>query len=101
MMIESNVIHAAFENHVKRLLFLGSTCIYPKCVDQPMRESAILTDVLEPTNEPYALAKIAGISFANHIIDSTAQIFAQSCQRIYTVLMITFIQKIHMSFQHY
>lgn len=61
MMIESNVIHAAFENHVKRLLFLGSTCIYPKCVDQPMRESAILTDVLEPTNEPYALAKIAGI----------------------------------------
>ena len=61
MMIEANVINAAYENKVKRLLFLGSTCIYPKAVKQPMRESALLTDVLEPTNEPYALAKIAGI----------------------------------------
>jgi len=61
MMIEANVINSAYENKVKRLLFLGSTCIYPKAVDQPMREDALLTDVLEPTNEPYALAKIAGI----------------------------------------
>ena len=61
MMIEANVINSAYENKVKRLLFLGSTCIYPKAVDQPMLEEAILTDVLEPTNEPYALAKIAGI----------------------------------------
>ena len=61
MMIEANVINAAYENKVKRLLFLGSTCIYPKEVEQPMREDALLTDVLEPTNEPYALAKIAGI----------------------------------------
>jgi GDP-L-fucose synthase len=61
MMIEANVINSAYENKVKRLLFLGSTCIYPKAVEQPMREDAILTDVLEPTNEPYALAKIAGI----------------------------------------
>jgi len=61
MMIEANVINSAFENKVKRLLFLGSTCIYPKAVEQPMREDALLTDVLEPTNEPYALAKIAGI----------------------------------------
>ena len=61
MMIEANVINAAYENKVRRLLFLGSTCIYPKAVKQPMRESALLTDVLEPTNEPYALAKIAGI----------------------------------------
>jgi len=61
MMIEANVINSAYENKVKRLLFLGSTCIYPKAVEQPMREEAILTDVLEPTNEPYALAKIAGI----------------------------------------
>ena len=61
MMIEANVINAAYENKVKRLLFLGSTCIYPKAVEQPMREDALLTDVLEPTNEPYALAKIAGI----------------------------------------
>ncbi len=61
MMIEANVINAAYESKVKRLLFLGSTCIYPKAVEQPMREDALLTDVLEPTNEPYALAKIAGI----------------------------------------
>ncbi len=61
MMIEANVIHSAYEYQVKRLLFLGSTCIYPKAVQQPMREDALLTDVLEPTNEPYALAKIAGI----------------------------------------
>jgi len=61
MMIEANVINSAYENRVKRLLFLGSSCIYPKAVEQPMREDALLTGVLEPTNEPYALAKIAGI----------------------------------------
>ena len=61
MMIEANVINSAYESKVKRLLFLGSTCIYPKEVKQPMCENALLTDVLESTNEPYALAKIAGI----------------------------------------
>tara|TARA_B100000900_G_C20594676_1_gene722916 strand:+ start:1981 stop:2943 length:963 start_codon:yes stop_codon:yes gene_type:complete len=61
IMIEANVIHSAYESQVKRLLFLGSTCIYPKAVKQPMREDALLTNVLESTNEPYALAKIAGI----------------------------------------
>jgi GDP-L-fucose synthase len=61
IMIEANVINSAYESKVKRLLFLGSTCIYPKIVEQPMSEDALLTDVLEPTNEPYALAKIAGI----------------------------------------
>ena len=61
MMIEANIINSAYENKVKRLLFLVSTCIYPKAVEQPMREDALLTGVLEPTNEPYALAKIAGI----------------------------------------
>lgn len=61
LMIEANVINSTYENNVKRLLFLGSTCIYPKSVDQPMREDALLTDVLESTNEPYAIAKIAGI----------------------------------------
>ncbi len=61
IMIEANVINSAYESKVKCLLFLGSTCIYPKAVEQPMREDALLTDVLEPTNEPYALAKIAGI----------------------------------------
>ncbi len=61
LMIEANVTDAAYRNNVKRLLFLGSSCIYPKAVEQPMREDALLTGVLEPTNEPYALAKIAGI----------------------------------------
>jgi len=61
MMIEANVINSAYENKVKRLLFLGSSCIYPKAVEQPMSEEALLTNVLEPTNEPYALAKIVGI----------------------------------------
>lgn len=61
LMIECNVIHQAFEAGVRKLLFLGSSCIYPRAVAQPMRENALLTDVLEPTNEPYAIAKIAGI----------------------------------------
>ena len=61
IMIEANIINSAYENKVKRLLFLGSTCIYPRAVKQPMREDALLTGVLEPTNEPYALAKISGI----------------------------------------
>jgi len=61
LMIEANVINAAYENNVNKLLFLGSSCIYPKAVQQPMQEDALLTDVLEPTNEPYAIAKIAGI----------------------------------------
>jgi len=61
LMIESNIVDAAYRNGVSRLLFLGSSCIYPRAVAQPMREDALLTGVLEPTNEPYALAKIAGI----------------------------------------
>jgi len=61
LMIEANVIHAAFEHEVKRLLFLGSSCIYPRLAQQPMREDALLTGLLESTNEPYAIAKIAGI----------------------------------------
>ncbi len=61
LMIEANVIHASYLLNVKRLLFLGSSCIYPRSAEQPMKESALLTGVLEPTNEPYALAKISGI----------------------------------------
>jgi GDP-L-fucose synthase len=61
LMIEANVIHQAYVAGVQRLLFLGSSCIYPRAVEQPMREDALLTGVLEPTNEPYAIAKIAGI----------------------------------------
>ena len=61
IMIQANVIHEAYRSGVQRLLFLGSSCIYPKYVQQPMREEQLLTGILEPTNEPYAIAKIAGI----------------------------------------
>jgi len=61
LMMESNIIDAAFRNGVKKILFLGSSCIYPKSAPQPMREDALLTSILEATNEPYAIAKIAGI----------------------------------------
>ncbi|MES2662573.1 MAG: GDP-L-fucose synthase, partial [Pseudomonadota bacterium] len=59
--IQNNIIHAAWKNNIERLLFLGSSCIYPKLAPQPMREEHLLTGPLEPTNRPYALAKIAGI----------------------------------------
>lgn len=59
--IQTNIIHAAWKNNVRRLLFLGSSCIYPKLAPQPMKEEHLLTSELEPTNRPYALAKIAGI----------------------------------------
>jgi GDP-L-fucose synthase len=61
LMVQANVIEAAFQNGVQKLLFLGSSCIYPRMAQQPMREDALLTGTLEPTNEPYAIAKIAGI----------------------------------------
>jgi GDP-L-fucose synthase len=59
--IQTNVIHASFENNVDKLLFLGSACIYPKMCPQPIKEEYLLSDYLEPTNEPYAIAKIAGL----------------------------------------
>ena len=61
LMIEANIIHAAHTHGVHKLMFLGSSCIYPKFAEQPMTEEALLTGLLEPTNEPYAIAKIAGI----------------------------------------
>ena len=61
LMIETNIVHAAHLSDVQKLLFLGSSCIYPKLAEQPMREDALLTGPLEPTNEPYAIAKITGI----------------------------------------
>ena len=78
LMVQANVIEAAFQNGVQKLLFLGSSCIYPKLAPQPMTESALLTGPLEPTNEPYAVAKIAGIKLcesynrqygASHCVD--------------------------------
>jgi GDP-L-fucose synthase len=64
LMIQSNVIHAAYSNGVKKLLFLGSSCIYPKMCEQPIKESYLLNGYLEQTNEPYAIAKIAGLKMA-------------------------------------
>ena len=60
-MIQNNIIHNAFLSGVKKILFLGSSCIYPKYANQPLKEEELLTGTLEPTNEPYAIAKIAGI----------------------------------------
>lgn len=65
LMIQNNVIHAAKENGVKKLMFLGSSCIYPKLAPQPLKEEYLLTGELEPTNEPYAIAKIAGIKLCD------------------------------------
>lgn len=66
LMIETNIIHAAHQNNVKKLLFLGSSCIYPKMAEQPMKEDALLSGYLEDTNEPYAIAKIAGIKLCEN-----------------------------------
>lgn len=65
LMIQNNVIHQSYLNGVKKLLFLGSSCIYPKLAPQPLKEEYLLTGVLEPTNEPYAIAKIAGIKLCD------------------------------------
>ncbi|MCU0355202.1 MAG: GDP-L-fucose synthase, partial [Cytophagales bacterium] len=65
MMIQNNVIHESYRNGVKKLLFLGSSCIYPKMAPQPLKEEYLLTGELEPTNEPYAIAKIAGIKMCD------------------------------------
>src|SRR5580692_1014796 len=65
LMIQNNVIHAAYETGVKKLMFLGSSCIYPKLAPQPLKEEYLLTGELEPTNEPYAIAKIAGIKLCD------------------------------------
>lgn len=65
MMIQNNVIHAAYQHGVKKLMFLGSSCIYPKMAPQPLKEEYLLTGLLEPTNEPYAIAKIAGIKMCD------------------------------------
>ena len=67
MTLEMNVIHAAWQNGCKKLLFLGSSCIYPKLAPQPMKENCLLTGALEPTNEAYALAKISGLKYCEYL----------------------------------
>jgi len=69
LMIESNLIHASYKNNVKKLLFLGSSCIYPRMAPQPLKEEYLLTGLLEQTNEPYAIAKIAGIKLCEAYFD--------------------------------
>ena len=85
LMIQTNVIHQAFLNGVKKLLFLGSSCIYPKFAQQPIKEDALLTGLLEPTNEPYAIAKIAGIK----MIESYNRQYANSHGLDYRSIMPT------------
>ncbi|MDL2283916.1 GDP-L-fucose synthase [Oxalobacter sp. OttesenSCG-928-P03] len=85
LMIEANVIDAAFRNKVKKLLFLGSSCIYPKAATQPMAEGALLTGYLEQTNEPYAIAKIAGIK----LCESYNRQYGQSHEIDYRSVMPT------------
>jgi len=83
LMVQNNVIHQAFKNGVKKLLFLGSSCIYPKLAKQPMSEDALLTGELEPTNEPYAIAKIAGIK----LCESYNRQYGESCEIDYRSIM--------------
>ena len=71
LMIQNNIIHSSYQNGVKKLLFLGSSCIYPKLAPQPLKEEYLLTGELEPTNEPYAIAKIAGIKMCDAYRSST------------------------------
>lgn len=85
LMIQTNVIHQAFLSGVKRLLFLGSSCIYPKHAPQPIKEEALLTGPLEPTNEPYAIAKIAGIK----MIESYNRQYGESHEIDYRSIMPT------------
>lgn len=85
LMIETNVIDSAFRSGVKKLLFLGSSCIYPKLAPQPMREDALLTGPLEPTNEPYAVAKIAGIK----LCESYSRQYGESHEIDYRSVMPT------------
>lgn len=77
IMIEANVIHAAHKNNVNKLLFLGSSCIYPKLAHQPIMEDELLQGKLEPTNEPYAIAKLQVLNYVNLITVSLGVITVQ------------------------
>src|SRR6184192_3394719 len=91
--VQNSVIAAAHENGARKLLFLGSSCIYPKLAPQPIPESALLSGPLEPTNEAYAIAKIPGSSFARRMHASTARGSSLSCRRTCTGLTIISIWK--------
>ena len=95
MMIESNIIHAAHQNGVNKLLFLGSSCIYPKLAKQPMAKASYCR-ALEPTSRPYALPKSPGSNCANHTTASTDAITAQSCRPTCMARMTTSTRVIRM-----
>ncbi len=78
LMLQANVIHAAHTHDVQKLLFLGSSCIYPRMASQPMEEEAMLTGTLEPTNEPYAIAKIAGIKLCESYNRQYVRVLSES-----------------------
>jgi len=86
LMIETNIIHAAYRFGVEKLLFLGSSCIYPRLAPQPIPEDALLTGPLEATNEWYAVAKIAGIKLCQAYRRNMAPILSRRCRPISTVL---------------
>ena len=100
LLIQTNVIDIAYRTGVKKLLFLGSTCIYPKFAPQPMNEDVLLTGILEPTNEPYAIAKIAGIKCVKRITDNMEQIIFLLCLLIYMVQTTILIWNPHMCCPH-
>ena len=91
LMIETNIIHAAHENNVERVLCLGSSCIYPKFSEQPIKESSLLTGALEPTNEWIAIAKIAGIKLIQAYRNNMVIIGFQLCQLTFMALEIIMI----------
>jgi GDP-L-fucose synthase len=91
LMIQSNIIHSAKHFGVKKLLFLGSSCIYPKLCPQPIKEEYLLTGSLESTNDAYAIAKIAGIKMCQSFNQQYGTTLFQLCQLIYMVIMITMI----------
>ena len=88
-MIEANVIEAAYRTKVEKLLFLGSSCIYPKFAPQPIKEDSLLTGPLEPTNEWYAVAKIAGIKLVQACRSSTAATISARCRPTFTAQATT------------
>ena len=105
LMMQANVIDAAFQNGVQKLLFLGSSCIYPRLAPQPMVESALLTGPLEPTNEPYAISKIAGIKLSAkattaNTAPATVWTTAVSCPLTYMDLVTTTTRTTATSFLH-
>ena len=96
LMIEANIIHAAYLNKVTKLLFLGSSCIYPKMAPQPLKEEYLLSGYLEPTNQPYAIAKIAGIEMCDsYRVHNMVVILFLRCLPICMAPMIITILKTH------